>query len=106
MKKIVSVIILTIIGFIGQAQQLPPVFDAKRSAEAQSTETVRKYLSPVRILWKSPDAATNIVNAEKLLKQGDGQADLSGNDLCVLQSNEKGKPGLLLDFGKELHGGL
>lgn len=106
MKKIIGILILTILCFICEAQKLPPVFDAKRSAEAQSTETVRKYLSPVRILWKSADAATNIINAEKLLKQGDGQADLSGNDLCILQSNEKGKPGLLLDFGKELHGGL
>ena len=106
MKKIIGILILTIICFICKAQKLPPVFDAKRSAEAQSTETVRKYLSPIRILWKSADAATNIINAEKLLKQGDGQANLSGNDLCILQSNEKGKPGLLLDFGKELHGGL
>lgn len=106
MKKIIGILTLTIICFICQAQKLPPVFDAKRSAEAQSTETVRKYLSPVRILWKSPNAATNIINAEKLLKQGDGQADLSGNDLCILQSDEKGKSGLLLDFGRELHGGL
>jgi alpha-L-rhamnosidase len=106
MKKILPILILAIAGSICKAQQLPPVFDAKRSAGAQSTETVRKYLSPVRILWESPDAASNIINAEKLLKQGTGQADLSGNDLCILQSNEKGKPGLLLDFGKELHGGL
>ncbi|MFS2185749.1 alpha-L-rhamnosidase [Mucilaginibacter sp. Mucisp84] len=106
MKKIIGILILTILCFICEAQKLPPVFDAKRSAEAQSTETVRKYLSPVRILWRSPNAATNIINTEKLLKQGDGQANLSGNDLCILQSNEKGKPGLLLDFGKELHGGL
>jgi hypothetical protein len=106
MKKALFILILSFICFISQAQNLPPVFDAKRSAEAQSTETVRKYLSPTRILWKSPDASTNIINPEKLLKQGDGQADLSGKDLCIMQSNDKGKPGILLDFGKELHGGL
>lgn len=86
--------------------QLPPVFEASRSAEAQKDETIRQYLSPIKILWKSENAASNIVNAERLLKKGNGQADLSGQDLCVMTSNEKGKPGILLDFGKELHGGL
>ncbi len=86
--------------------QLPPVFSSSRAAEAQTEPTTRRLLSPVRIVWKSADSATNIINAKRLLKRGNGQADLSGKDLCILNSNEKGKPGLLLDFGKELHGGL
>lgn len=86
--------------------QLPPVFDAERAKSAQSTETVQKFLSPVAITWQSDNAKTNIINSQRLLKQGNGQADLFGKDICVMTSNDKGKPGILLDFGKELHGGL
>jgi alpha-L-rhamnosidase len=86
--------------------QLPPVFSTARAKEAQTEETVRRYLSPVKILWETPNASTNIINPERLLKPGDGQADLSGNDLCILHNDEKGKAGLLLDFGREMHGGL
>ena len=86
--------------------QLPPVFAGTHLHDVQTEETVRRYLSPVKILWETPNASTNIINAERLLKPGDGQADLSGNDLCVMHNDDKGKAGILLDFGRELHGGL
>lgn len=86
--------------------QLPPVFAGTHLKDVQTEETVRRYLSPVKILWQTPDAATHILNAERLLKRGDGQADLSGKDLCVMHNDEKGKAGILLDFGREIHGGL
>ena len=86
--------------------QLPPVFTSSQRKDVQSEETVRRLLSPVKILWETPNASTHIVNAARLLKQGNGQADLSGKDLCILHNDETGKAGLLLDFGKEIHGGL
>jgi hypothetical protein len=86
--------------------QLPPVFAGTHLNDVQTEKTVRRYLSPLKILWKTPNASTNIINAERLLKPGDGQADLSGKDLCVMHNDEKGKAGVLLDFGRELHGGL
>lgn len=67
---------------------------------------MRRYLSPVKVLWQTPNAATNITNAQALLKPGHGQADLSGKDLCIMHNDQNGKAGLLLDFGRELHGGL
>jgi hypothetical protein len=107
MKKELFIILLLITGFnIPSNAQLPPVFSNARNKEAQSEALVRRFLSPVRILWKTSNAFTNITNAERLLKPGNGQADLSGSDLCILHSDNKGKPGLLLDYGKELHGGL
>ncbi|WP_158799191.1 alpha-L-rhamnosidase [Pedobacter sp. L105] len=86
--------------------QLPPVFAGTHLKDVQKEETVRRYLSPVKILWQTPDASTHIKNAERLLQPGDGQADLSGQNLCVMHNDEKGKAGILLDFGRELHGGL
>jgi alpha-L-rhamnosidase len=83
-----------------QAQKLPPVFSGSENARSEST--VRRFLTPQRILWQTG----NIVNAGHLLKRGNGQADLSGQDLCLFTNKGSVKSGLLLDFGKELHGGL
>ena len=82
--------------------QLPPIFDQSRAQTAQTEATVRRFLPPVKILWSTG----SITHSEQLLKLGNGQADLSGKGLCSLKSGASGKPGLLLDFGKELHGGL
>jgi alpha-L-rhamnosidase len=97
-----SLILITLYSYA----QLPPVFDKGWAAQSRGEELVRKYLPPVRILWRSDNAAANIRNAETLLKNNKGQADLSGKNLCVLTNNAKGKAAILLDYGKELHGGL
>jgi len=86
--------------------QLPPVFAGTHLKDVQTEETVRRYLSPVKIIWQTQNASTNIINAATLLNPGDGQADLSGKNLCTLRNDEKGKSGILLDFGKEIQGGL
>ena len=85
--------------------QLPPVFDSSRMSEAQNTATVRKYLSPVKIIWQSTNDSS-IINAERLLLPGNGQADLANANMCILKSTRTTHPALLLDFGRELHGGL
>ncbi len=103
MTRIYSLALLVCISFSQLVlAQLPPIFDQSRRRSAQSEATVRRFLSPVKILWRTG----SITNAERLLKPGNGQADLSGKDLCSLKSDATGKPSLLLDFGKELHGGL
>jgi alpha-L-rhamnosidase len=71
-----------------------------------SNGPIRSFISPVRILWKTNNAETNILGAENLLKAGNGQADLAGTNLCTLISDRNGKAGMLLDFGRELHGGV
>lgn len=86
--------------------QLPPVFGEKYAGITQDDPRVRKYISPLRIVWQSDESGETIQNAEKLLKAGNGQAELVNNDLCILKSTASQKPGILLDFGKELHGGL
>lgn len=107
-KKKLILFLLVLLGAntLAPAQQLPPVFDAARDQQAQSDARVRKYLAPTRILWQTENAPGKVVNAARLLKPGNGQADLSNKDLCVLRSDAQVRPGILLDFGKELHGGL
>ncbi len=86
--------------------QMPPIFDAAQAKSAQDETPTRHFLSPLKIVWKTENSVNYIINDVKLLKQGNGQADLSGDDVCILKSDNKVKPGILLDFGKEIHGGL
>jgi hypothetical protein len=64
------------------------------------------YLAPTRIVWKSTGDESVIKNEQALLKPGTGQADLANRDVCVLKSGELEFPGIVLDFGKEIQGGL
>jgi len=104
-KNCIFLLLISLSATVVKAQ-LPPVFSTERSAQSRSEETVRRFLPPVRIVWQSDNAAGQIKNVSTLLKKGTGQADLAGKDLCILSSKGKGKPGILLDFGKELHGAL
>ncbi len=65
-------------------------------------ERVIEYLSATRVLWKSG----LVKNESQLLKKGSGQAEVSNKNICILENNKEGKASILLDFGKELQGGV
>lgn len=103
----ISAALILLIAQVGFPQStLPPVFDREVARNAQQTETVRKYLSPVRIVWQTENAEANIINAKRFLLQGNGQADLANINMCILKSTATLHPAIVLDYGKELHGGL
>ena len=66
----------------------------------------RDYLAATRIVWQSDTTGKYIVNSEKLLEKGNGQADLVGANLCEIKGGGKFNSAILLDFGKEIHGGI
>lgn len=70
----------------------------------QRDSRIREYLSPVRIIWQQD--SVQIENEHYLLSPGNGQADLSNNQVCVMRSTDARHPALLLDFGKEIQGGI
>ena len=70
----------------------------------QRDSRIRTYLPPTRIVWQQDSDC--IEGEENLLKPGIGQADLANQNPCVLRSSATAHPALLLDFGKELQGGL
>lgn len=88
------------------AQQLPPAFKDLPVAGTEKDPRVWLYLCPHRILWQSDHTGKYIMDAKNLLKPGNGQAELVNKDLVTLQRDATVKPGILFDFGKELHGGL
>ena len=69
---------------------------------------IRSYVAPVRVRWPSP-APPPPDGAERLIDESLGQPTVWRPPLCTLSRGVAGKPdapSLMLDFGRELHGGL
>ncbi len=63
------------------------------------------YINPTRILWESTKETGVIKNSSALLEERSPQITIVPKDACVLE--HKGSiPSILLDFGKEIHGGI
>ena len=72
--------------------------------DAQLDPRVRRYILPKRIVWQAGDSAA-IERSDRLLAPQSGQAGLDLGQSCLLRHNGRA-PGILLDFGRELHGGV
>jgi len=105
MKKVWFSILPAMISFT-MAAQLPPVFSPADLVNAQKSPLVKQYLPPVRVVWQSDLSGKYISNAENLLKRGNGQADLNTGQYFTLKSDNHTKPAVVLDFGRELQGGV
>ena len=90
----------------GQAA-LPPVFGPEYTNIAQKDELTRVFISPVKVPWTSDTTAGKIKNTYVLLKPGNSQSDMSRTTrFCSMTSTGTDTSSILLDYGKELHGGL
>ena len=77
---------------------------AGMTANAQKDARTREYITPVRVVWTN---STDLIsNPDALLQEGNGQADFMQRTFCDMKSTRKVHPAIILDFGKELHGGL
>lgn len=88
--------------------RLPPIFSASDAARASQIDTrIRTYLAPARIVWVSDASGTQVVNPQRLLKlDANGQAELVNREITVLRSDANNGGAILLDFGREIHGGV
>lgn len=109
MKRLSSLFALLVLLVVSSAwAQLPPVpssIQPPPADQATRDPRVRQYLAPVRVLWQSPNEASAVENAEQLLRTGPVQITLDAPAACTLRHAGK-EPGVLLDFGRELHGGV
>ena len=83
---------------------LPPVFPKDVADKAQFDTRTRAYVSPVRVMWTQNGEL--IDGAQNLLLQGNGQATTAATPKTVFTAKEGKRPSILLDFGREIHGGL
>jgi hypothetical protein len=105
MKKI-YVLLLTLAAAQAAFCQLPPVFGDSFNASMQADPLDRIYLSPQRIVWMYDGDGRLIQNADILLAPGNGQTDMTRAPKCSLFSTENEKASIILDYGRELHGGI
>lgn len=104
-KRIFGIAMLTVMIFTVGCNQCQQCDSSAAKPDNRQLDTrVREYLSPVKILWTQN--AELISNVDYLLREGNGQADLTNSHICVMKSTANEHPAILLDFGKELHGGL
>jgi alpha-L-rhamnosidase len=104
-KSVISIVAALCLVFQLSIAQKKSI-DVPDTSLTRSTQLVRKYLTPTRIVWMSDTTGVTIQNAELLLKAGSGQAILNKNKGFQLISSAAEMPMVILDFGKEIQGGL
>ena len=86
--------------------QLPLVWQSSSQDKVQYSSRTIAYLPATRIVWQETTGDSSIKGLENLLLQGNGQADLYDGQLSRIKNGKTGKASFLLDFGRELQGGI
>lgn len=73
---------------------------------ASRAELRRTAVAPTRIVWLSDTAGKYIQHPEVLLEPFAGQVSVADKSNTVMRSGASHQAALLLDFGRELHGGV
>ena len=84
--------------------QFPVSYSPEILATAQIDPLTRAYLMPQRIVWTSSDSL--VTHPEVLMEKGSGQAYFGRQNVCKIINKGDVVSGLILDFGKEVHGGV
>ena len=84
---------------------LPPVW-RQDSSRVVADHRARVYIAPEKVLWKSSGDTAVISGENLLLHPGDGQAVLGYGNVCRMMTGDSLQASLLLDFGREIHGGV
>lgn len=98
--------ILIFVSFSSLYAQLPPVFDDEAKEKSTTSSMVKTYLTPTRIVWQSDTTGKYLQNANTLLEAGNGQVAVNDKNLFRMISTQDTRPGILLDYGKEINGGV
>ena len=87
--------------------EIPPTWNETSGIQVRKDEMTRLYITPTRIVSTYAGTGGKLVrNAEALLHQGNGQAQMGQKDCCLMTSTENERASIVLDFGRELHGGV
>lgn len=98
-KRICFSLIISLAAVVAAAQ-LPPVFDAD-SLSVRHDGLKREYIAPRRVVWQQGSVGRTSV----LMTLGSGQPDVARSPYCLMTSKND-TASLVLDYGRELHGGL
>jgi alpha-L-rhamnosidase len=106
MKTVLKVILLLFLfhGFNKALAQYPIVYSKDIISKAEIDPMSRVFLTPQRIVWRSSDSL--VVQPGLLLEKGNGQAFFENRNICKIINKGNTPSGLILDFGKEIMGGI
>lgn len=100
------VLILFLITFTGNSYSQSSLNDKVFSGQLFKDEITRAYLYPSKIIWQSDTLGMNVISPEVLLSPYKGQLTTSSEGMSVLKSDSNMIASVLLDYGKELYGGI
>ncbi|WP_163718562.1 alpha-L-rhamnosidase-related protein [Mangrovibacterium lignilyticum] len=107
MNKLILLISLIILSVTSATAQIPPVFNQQDSLRIRKSKLSQLYISPKRIVWTSDPSGRKVKNANSLINPGVGQADLNRGDFLMLANRGvETEQGLIIDFGREIQGGI
>jgi len=89
----------------GLKSQFPPVFDNQKNT-MHVDELTRVYITPQRIVWMNNPDSSLIKDEKFLLIPGNEQAEMGKKNMCEFSSTKTDTASIILDYGKELQGGL
>lgn len=81
----------------------PPQFGAD-TVNVRKDIMTRAYIAPKQVFWTS--GTETVKEPMRLLQMNTGQADIFGSGMCQMVNKGDQKASMILDFGRELHGGL
>lgn len=71
-----------------------------------SYNLVTEHITPRRVLWVSDSTGRNIRRVENLMRPFSGQVSVADTSYTVMISHREHKAAILLDFGREIQGGI
>ena len=74
----------------------------RKTVQRQDAEFVNEYITPTRVML----AEGVVTGTENLLRPYCGQVSTNEPNVCIFRNGKDGKSSVLLDFGKEIQGGI
>ncbi len=109
LNKILYAVAAAVAGSVMSAKPcgagIPPVWQEDASRIVKDGRA-KVYVAPEKVLWKSSSDPAAVSGEDVLLSPGDGQAVLGAASVCRMKSSPEVQASLLLDFGRELQGGI
>ena len=100
-----SILPLLLLALVTACKQSPtPVSNPSPLPQGQRDEMTRVYITPKRVMWVSNPELFG--DTDILLRASTGQPEVGSREMCAVTTTATDTASILLDFGREIHGGL
>lgn len=106
MKKYPLVTAVSLMLSVVAAASTPSPLDGGIADRVVSDPLTRKFITPVRLIQLPDTLSAGVADAGALLLPFDGQVAVSNPSQCTLSTGGGRRAAVLLDFGKEITGGI